>query len=188
MSGILFPTALSYHQLWQVLSASYTPWILCHEPMMLRFYYFLLFFLLLGVPVSRDVVLGIRIRTRTRQTRSKLPDADVSALIFLKCNDMSCVWHASTSTSTRRNCLLSHCKHETISRVWVFNSVSNVFVFGSKRRFMHDLQLQLLVLADTVFLLESNVRTPTRQWSRPTGTRTRNYIGLVYSKHLWLLA
>ena len=30
-----------------------------------------------------------RTRTRTRQMRSKLPDADVSALIFLKC--MSCV-------------------------------------------------------------------------------------------------
>jgi len=81
--------------------------------------------------------------TRTWQMRSKLPDADISALIFLKCNDMSCVWHACTLTSTRPNCLLSHCKHETISRVWVFNSVSNVFVFWSKRRFMYDLQLHL---------------------------------------------
>ena len=40
-------------------------------------------------------------RTRTRQMRSKLPDADVSALIFLKCNDVSCVWDACTSTSHR---------------------------------------------------------------------------------------
>ena len=37
--------------------------------------------------IGRDVVLG----TRTPQMRSKLPDADVSALIFMKCNDMSCV-------------------------------------------------------------------------------------------------
>jgi len=65
--------------------------------------------------------------------RSKLPDAVVSALIFLKCNDMSCVWLACTSTSTKPNCLLSHCKHETISRVLISNLVSNVFVFGSKK-------------------------------------------------------
>jgi len=45
MSGILFPTALSYHQLWQVLSVSST---LLFEfcAMMLRFYFFLLVLLL----------------------------------------------------------------------------------------------------------------------------------------------
>ena len=40
------------------------------------------------------VILGqVYIVTKRQMTemRSKLPDADVSALIFLKCNDMSCV-------------------------------------------------------------------------------------------------
>ena len=105
---------------------------------------------------ARDVVLGTRTRTHTRQMRSTLSDADVSALIFLKCNDMSCVWHACTSTSTRPNCLLSHCKHETIRRVWVFNSVSNVFVLGSKKTIYAWLAITL-VLTDIVFLLEINV-------------------------------
>ena len=76
--------------------------------------------------------------------RSKPPDAGVSALIFLKCNDMSCVWHACTSTSTRPNCC--HCKHETINRVWAFISVSNIFVFGSKRRFVQELHLYSQIL------------------------------------------
>jgi len=131
--------------------------------------------------LNRDVVLGTRTRvqfeyrysvlvlacyvlvfsqctctcTHTRQTSSKLPNADVSALIFLKCNDMSCVWHASTSTSTRPNCLLSHRKHETISRVWVFIQFQT-FLFLWKKAIYVWLAITL-VLADTVFLLESNV-------------------------------
>ena len=74
-------------------------------------------------------------------------------LIFLKCSDLSHVWHAYTSTSTRPNCLLSHCKHETISRVWVSNSVSNIFClfFGGQKW----LACNYTILADrpTLFLL-----------------------------------
>ena len=77
--------------------------------------------------MDRDVVLGTR--TRTRQMRWKLPDADVSASSW---NPIWVVCDTCILTLTRANCIcvitnwLSRCKHETISRVWVLNSVSHV--------------------------------------------------------------
>jgi len=123
--------------------------------------------------------------TRTQQMRSKLPDAVVSALIFLKCSDMSCVWHASTSTSTRPNCLLSHCKHETISRFEFLIQFETFFlVLDQKRRFMYDFQLHfsysqiLCSYLLNVLLLESEVLVLV------VNVLVYSHSQLVYSKHL----
>ena len=168
MCGIIFPTALSYHQVWQVLTFKRKLHCLHFYAMMLRFY-----FLLLRAPVSAGIypclgaLLALYIHAPDCTARSYLPCTCrvTNKLDWIELNwnlrrrPYNTLWCVFSNTNVQGGAIKtgppSHCKYSEIPRpncveigerlqYYMLNTVINILFKNFITLWRHLAKTQLL--------------------------------------------